>query len=152
MNYKTIPPSEPLEQFQIDNCRQWIDALRSGNYHQTDKVLVSNNMKSFCCLGVACDIKGMRKIKSDTYVVGFEYIGKLNDTLPPDDFFSFVYGFPASIIIAIGKSEGNLELASLNDEFGFTFSAIADVIEAITTSRVPIEFEYDRNTQINTKL
>jgi hypothetical protein len=34
--------------------RDWVDALLSGNYKQTQKHLRDSN--GFCCLGVACDV------------------------------------------------------------------------------------------------
>jgi len=35
---------------------KWIEALRSGKYHQTRSLLRDSN--GFCCLGVLADIKG----------------------------------------------------------------------------------------------
>jgi hypothetical protein len=38
-----------------DNLRLWVAALRSGEYRQTDAALNKDD-KSFCCLGVACEV------------------------------------------------------------------------------------------------
>src|SRR5687768_1004322 len=37
---------------------QWVPALRSGKYNQTKAVL--HDEVGFCCLGVACDVIGMK--------------------------------------------------------------------------------------------
>ena len=34
----------------------WIEALRSGEYKQTDGQLYDDDVNSFCCLGVLCDL------------------------------------------------------------------------------------------------
>lgn len=35
---------------------KWLEALRSGRYHQARGVLRAEDGKSHCCLGVLCDI------------------------------------------------------------------------------------------------
>jgi hypothetical protein len=47
-----------LTKVQGKNVRRWIKALESGNYKQTWGILrrVSGNNKSYCCLGVACQL------------------------------------------------------------------------------------------------
>lgn len=37
-----------------ENIRKWVDALRSGNYTQTNGAL--HDTGGYCCLGVACDV------------------------------------------------------------------------------------------------
>lgn len=41
-------------QVDVKDIKKWVQALRSGKYSQTKKVL--NDQNGFCCLGVACDI------------------------------------------------------------------------------------------------
>jgi hypothetical protein len=36
--------------------QQWITALQSGEYEQTDSVLRLGTTNRFCCLGVLCDL------------------------------------------------------------------------------------------------
>lgn len=154
MNYKTIPLKEPLKQFQIDNCRQWVEALRSGKYGQTEGKLVSYDMKSFCCLGVACEIKGMEKVIQDCdSMVGFKYLNQNNDSLPDSGYFEFTYGFESGrLMVAKDAFVQSSELATLNDNEGFDFNAIAFVIEAACINRVAIEFSYDRiSKELNIK-
>src|SRR6478609_6994253 len=104
---KTIPLKEPLKQFQIDNCRQWIEALRSGKYRQIDGVLASEN-GSFCCLGVACEIKNMARVIQDDGILGFKYLNNINDSMPDFNYFEFTYGFLPTTRLA--KGLGGIEL------------------------------------------
>lgn len=47
--------SQLEEKMNPKEARQlWIDALRSGEYHQEQHVLSYNG--AFCCLGVACEL------------------------------------------------------------------------------------------------
>lgn len=53
--------------------KKWIKALRSGKYNQGTGCLKDFENKTFCCLGVLCDIAGGRIIKnmqfpSETFV------------------------------------------------------------------------------------
>lgn len=47
-------PGKPLLKLPADFKAQWLAALRSGNYQQTDCYL--HTADGYCCLGVACDI------------------------------------------------------------------------------------------------
>lgn len=42
---------------------KWLEALRSGKYQQTRKVLRDSN--GYCCLGVLCDVMGVEWVKDD---------------------------------------------------------------------------------------
>lgn len=69
---------------QKDTVTRWIDALRSGRYRQHKNQLKTEweGDKSFCCLGVLCEVKG-------TPSWGDEYIIKGRNVLfdLPDEFF-----------------------------------------------------------------
>lgn len=45
--------------------QKWLDALRSGKYKQ-GKGLLRDRNDCFCCLGVLCDVAGMRWIPGAT--------------------------------------------------------------------------------------
>lgn len=143
MKYKTVPLKQPLKQFQIDNCRQWVEALRSGKYSQIDGVLASEN-GSFCCLGVACEIKNMARVIQDDGILGFKYLNNINDSMPDVKYFKFTYGFDAKSRLVYNFNHGTHMLSELNDNARFDFNAIAFVIEAACINRVAIEFSYDR--------
>lgn len=104
------------------NQQKWVDALRSGDYKQTNGRLRDNN--GFCCLGVGCEIFDVRK-----------------ECFMPEEIWK--YGNENSVEVApielinalslhdnIGTIHGPFpnDLANLNDN-GFTFAEIADFIE-----------------------
>jgi hypothetical protein len=112
-----------MEDFKInlEEIKTWIDALRSGNYKQTRKVL--QNSKGFCCLGVACDVFIPEDKKNKT--IGKRYlIGNMPTEQPnaPDWLKKMDSDFE--------KKTGRY-LTSLNDHFKFTFMDIADVLEEV---------------------
>lgn len=99
--------------------REWVAALRSGDYLQTIGALRNNS--GFCCLGVLCDLV-MPKAWDER------------------DFGSFVFddgatAFPSENALKAAGSAPPYDdhpfwtLASKNDH-GATFSDIADYIEA----------------------
>jgi hypothetical protein len=117
---------------------EWIEALRSGNYEQTQGALRKDD--KFCCLGVLCDISGEGEWASESdddgeigYVVPIERVGTQED----------LYGFHSSkdTVTFFGtlplfiREEMNLnlievvKLAGFNDS-GYTFEDIADKIES----------------------
>lgn len=104
--------------------QKWVDALRSGDYKQTQRHLHDEN--GFCCLGVLCDL----------------YIKENNVEWEPSTHYNNVYMFqdmmaalPLSVVewadLEYYNPHVNVEkstLAGLNDG-GSTFKQIADVIE-----------------------
>ena len=120
MEFKTEYTVEELETHR----RDWIAALRSGNFRQTCYDL--KNEHGYCCLGVACEIAGITPV--------------LNTTLSGDSYYRFndsrsslpievkkYYGFNNSL----GGISGdyNNTLSSLNDTDRLTFEKIADFVE-----------------------
>lgn len=57
---------------------KWLEALRSGKYEQTSEVLMAinedNNNKSYCCLGVACEIAGHSRLLKREGHVGYPHM------------------------------------------------------------------------------
>lgn len=125
--------------------REWIKALRSGNYKQAKSTLgrhPENGQPSYCCLGVACEVAigmGMtrdRELHGDTVY----YDG---ESLIPWHGFRRQIGLDDwTVNVPIGafdedheyedRSFGDardVELASLNDDYGWTFDQIADALE-----------------------
>ena len=102
--------------------QKWVDALRSGEYQQTQRRLHDEN--GFCCLGVLCDLYGKENN------VEWQH----NEV---DDYFYGNHGFilPSSVVEWSGIADSNPlvngginTLSELNDR-GFTFNEIAYVIE-----------------------
>lgn len=108
--------------------RQWIAALRSGQYQQGQMRL--RNSDGFCCLGVLCDLEvklGGGTWEMRTAIDGFSsWVFNSSNGFEVD---AHTY-LPASLkdcIYLPRDSEGTL--AGMNDE-GRTFAQIADYIEA----------------------
>ena len=98
---------------------QWLVTLRSGKYKQGTRTLLSvfGHVKSYCCLGVLCDV-----IDPKSWDIYEMWRGK-NGTLP---------------IGVLNTTNGHFHcdykgqstsLIDLNDKYGLTFDQIAGVIE-----------------------
>lgn len=110
-----------MKRQQYNNVQKWITALRSGDYEQTTEVLRGD--VGFCCLGVACDIhaKETKMEWSDDR----SYMQHLTDL--PEEVVEF-YGLPFSkgILVEILNNSNPVDLTILNDNYGYSFSMIAD--------------------------
>lgn len=95
---------------------KWIRALESGEYKQGRDKLFYPEEKSYCCLGVACDVSGLGEWKEMEYIVqGEERPQYEGETYPPKAVCD-LYG--------LDESAGNT-LLNMNDEEVYTFAAIA---------------------------
>lgn len=106
-----------------DNARQWVAALRSGEYEQWRGAL--RNEDRYCCLGVACDVYAKATGEG-------EWDG--HDFIVPDP--SVPGLLPGAVREWLGLAVGNkgwmqkgLSLTARNDA-GATFAEIADLIES----------------------
>ena len=107
--------------------QKWVDALRSGEYQQTQRYLRTDD--GFCCLGVLCDLYGKENNVEWNLVVAED---------GDRDYYEFQYKtgrIPLSVVEWAGVEDGNPRvddeigtLANLNDK-GSTFEQIADLIE-----------------------
>ncbi len=88
--------------------KEWLSALRSGDYKQGTKVLRKGN--SFCCLGVLCDVVDPSRWneRDDRYLWGKNLLC-----------------FAPSFLVGWGEQN---PLVRMNDA-GFSFLDIADWIE-----------------------
>jgi hypothetical protein len=100
--------------------KQWIKALRSGEYTQTKNCL--KNDRGFCALGVLCDIVSKRdnvswkEVSSGT---GSYYEFEGEDLI-----------LPRKLMKEVGlRLTEDDAVSELNDAEGKTFSEIADIIE-----------------------
>lgn len=99
---------------------EWINALRSGKYKQGKTALRRSNKKQknkaeFCCLGVLCDVAGVKWDKNGTG----DDLCLFGNGLLVEDALKF-FGLTA---------EAQETLVRLNDEGGYTFLEIAGYIE-----------------------
>lgn len=102
----------------------WVDALRSGEWQQTQALLRTD--EGYCCLGVACELALRNGVPVSRRKVGdrWEY-GEMDIVLPPI----------VQTWLGLASPEGNYEedgevftLAERNDS-GWSFDRIADIIE-----------------------
>ena len=103
--------------------QKWLNALRSGDYQQTQNRLHDKN--GFCCLGVLCDLYGKENN------VEWELPGRYDAYA----FQDMVTSLPLSVMEWVGVENDNpcvtagpYTLAELNDT-GSTFNEISDLIE-----------------------
>lgn len=115
---------------------EWIRRLRSGDYEQGRGALCRDN--TYCCLGVLSEIASERRIvdRVELVDVDFTFMCYSEDTttLPVavQDWVGISSGVGRFMLPGSVKTRDDrtrLSLAMLNDT-GFTFSQIADIIEA----------------------
>lgn len=108
-------------------AQKWANALRSGKYSQTQRVL--QDSKGYCCLGVACEIfipKSKRILNN---------VGQLAGVIPSDQkkvptWLKDVEYHQLPIYM-----DDNIYLTELNDTYDFSFDEIADIIELVYVHR-----------------
>lgn len=125
----------------------WIKALRSGKFEQTAGALIEEDGDElgddtkFCCLGVACEVlskKGYPLVKTKT---GYrpKHGGSRFNSLPTKRVANAI-GFRSRVPNVKTKNVDllsssfvdrvkSVSLVELNDDHGFDFNDIADVIE-----------------------
>ena len=99
--------------------RRWIEALRSGRYEQTEGKLRDGD--GFCCLGVLCDISGVSEWDDTGRYDGEDH------TLP--DSVQRWAGLGSCSPVLGPRSGYPQDVTHYNDDLGFSFEQIADLIE-----------------------
>ncbi len=97
---------------QKEHRREWIKALRSGDFQQTKGVLYNPENKGFCCLGVACIVAGLKMDDIREHVTLHAFMDVMN-------YYGLLHGD--------GDFFGG-NLASLNDD-GASFLRMSQIIE-----------------------
>jgi len=92
---------------------KWVKALRSGKYKQGDGRLYDEKTNTYCCLGVLCEIEGIKYSKTNEYYQGKSLVDESGR-------------LPKKYKVKSGFFMDNL--AQLNDH-GLTFKQIAKIIE-----------------------
>lgn len=117
-DFEDVQLTSELTDEQEAAVRNWLTALRSGQYEQGQSCLLEDNR--YCCLGVGCDIAGVQK-QVDGFVFTDPDNGKLEhlNEMPPGFWFLDRFG------VTLFSQE---HLARMNDD-GKTFAEIADAIE-----------------------
>lgn len=145
MNSREYTPEETAA-----NRRTWVAALRSGEFEQTQGTLKSDESGSHCCLGVAgelCATAGVistwrRSLNDDPEGYQSWYFGSKDGTSSSTELT-----FEMTKWLGLHNGTGALKepvqyfdvdddpkaawsLIELNDQAGYTFDQIADVIES----------------------
>lgn len=112
-----------------DVKEQWLTALRSGDYPQTQGCLRDDN--GYCCLGVLTDIAVKNKVipEPDRYGDRFRYFDGEGSLLPfkVTKWAGLDSPNPA-VRVHLEDRERRQCLSELNDEY-MSFDEIADLIE-----------------------
>ncbi len=104
---------------------EWLNALRSGEYEQTKGYLTKDD--KYCCLGVLCDIASKKGVCKKLEGIYSHVVYDGNDSQ-----------LPTSVRIWCGFGDNpqgcnpsfdGINLISLNDNQGKSFTEIADFIE-----------------------
>lgn len=124
--------------------RQWIAALRSGEFKQTQGRLgevAEDGSNAYCCLGVLCELamaEGLVRHQEKN----FEWAYDGETMLPPTAVAHFIGDPEYTYEVSIHDDEfdsDRIELSSLNDDHAWTFEQIADVLEDNYLTGVPVE-------------
>lgn len=101
-----------------------VKALRSNRYRQRTGTL--RDKYGHCCLGVICSVSRLGRWEKS----GGEYYYLDNSrTLPTKVKEAIGWGYSSGDLIISDRQDRPMTLVTLNDD-GFTFSQIADIIEA----------------------
>lgn len=103
----------------------WVDALRSGDYKQGQKVLHHTKNNSFCCLGVLCDLAVKNGVKINIKENSVTSYDGEYETLPEK-----VIEWSELLDQSPDSNDPLITLAGLND-IEYTFDQIADIIEKV---------------------
>ena len=101
--------------------KKWCDALRSGKYKQGVERLQTD--KGYCCLGVAVDVfvpKGKQELYPN---------GTLKGCIPRRQSAAPEWLHDMPVMSRDRWDEFDISLEKLNDNKGYTFDEIADVLE-----------------------
>lgn len=119
-----------------DIKRQWVEALRSGQYRQGRKQLLDPEGQ-YCCLGVLTDLYcKTHMLKTPDYIAGSDCCvlsNKVMEWAGLDDFNPKVMVDNRQISLAL-CNDGGMGVPPLTNKFGpkipaMTFQEIADLIE-----------------------
>lgn len=104
------------------NAKKWVEALRSGDFHQAREMLRSPD-NAYCCLGVACELY-RREVGGEWFESAYE--------VSPDE-VAEDGELPSSVRDWLGltSNSGEFETNSLiaENDNGSTFAEIAAIIE-----------------------
>jgi hypothetical protein len=109
--------------------KKWIEALRSGDYEQGKGQLKFGD--KYCCLGVLCEIAVKENIIEKYEHNNKSCYGEEHQLayLPKKIEVWVGLDYNPKIIINNNGYNKEVSLVSLNDDYGYSFKEIADVLE-----------------------
>ena len=119
--------------------RLWLEALRSGEYEQGRGHLQRKG--TWCCMGVACDVARKNGVHLDVSPVIHECGLPDCERQGDEDWVTYdgEPGLPPDAVnewagvslqhVALNTPLGAKTFVTLNDQIGYTFDQIADLIE-----------------------
>ena len=111
--------------------QKWVEALRSGEYSQGKLRLY--NGRSYCCLGVLCNLYLNEKNEDWYYLAGSGdnyYCNGESERLPQYVMDWAELNRQDPLVSVELDNLDETSLSGLNDDLNYTFAQIADVIEA----------------------
>lgn len=123
---------------RFEKLKAWIAALRSDKYTQGRCYLVKKDDEghlSHCCLGVACEVAGLKMVNDGTGRLGYEYDFRGKDEGEAEVFFEFSV-LPRTLVgeqayPRVFCLNPLLTAINANDSGLLTFPEIADVLESV---------------------
>lgn len=111
-----------------ERIQLWVDALKSGDYEQTDGEL--QNKYGYCCLGVACKIAVDNGcvVKVEKSIGGIESVAYDESEGDLPESVKNWYGLEKSDPILKIYEGDTITATDLNDNLCLTFNEIADAI------------------------
>lgn len=104
----------------------WADALRSGKYRQT--TLQLRDVDGYCCLGVLCDLHRERTGQGSWSDDGYYNTGDDTDGSIPTPAVAEWAGLKDRTP-AVSSDVGSDLITALNDDDGYGFLELADIIQ-----------------------
>lgn len=108
----------------------WVQALRSGKYSQLQGMLHEQG-SGFCCLGVLCDVHREQTGAGEWDDAGYYITNRTRESgLLPAAVIDWAGTADSNPDVTVPDDElGKSCLTMLNDDKGYTFAQIADLIE-----------------------
>lgn len=117
---------------QIENVIKWIEGLQSGNYKQETRCM-GNMKEGVCCWGLGCYLVGISFTPDEGWNTTFHSTIGFKDTQGTITNVTYqelesISGLSSFSTDRLAEAVGNINLATLNDDFYFTFPQIAEVL------------------------
>ena len=112
---------------------RWVAALRSGEYTQGHSRLYDSTDHTLCCLGVGCLVSGIprERLEGIPMPTPDMVTSWFSDScVPYHEVNPYDNCIEASFFsVSLGPNELGSTLPELNDDLGYSFEQIADIIE-----------------------